>query len=99
MNKRLQSGILLTVMCSALSAGVAFAQSAHPDRPPQRQQAPPPKANAGGNRPAAQNPNANRPPRQNPAQNQNRNADRVQNQPRKGSVDRPNTRQNQLQFD
>jgi hypothetical protein len=100
MNKRLQSGILLTVLYSALSAGAAFAQSAHPDRPPQRQQSPPPKSNAGGNRPPAQNPNANRPPRQNPPQNQNRNADRAPNQPRTGSVERPSTRrQNQPQLD
>jgi Protein of unknown function (DUF3106) len=89
MNKRLQSGILLTVLGSALSAGVAFAQSAHPDRPPQRQQSPPPKSNAGGNRPPAQNPNANRPANQN----------RPQNQPRTQSGDRPNTRQNQPQSD
>jgi hypothetical protein len=99
MNKRLQSGLLLTVLCSALSAGVAFAQSTHPDRPPQRQQAPPAKANSGGNHAAAQNPNANRPPRQNPPRNQNRSADRAQNQPRTGSVHRPNTRQNQPQFE
>jgi hypothetical protein len=106
MNKRLQSGILLTALCTALSAGAVFAQSAHPDRPPQReqspppqrQQPPPPKSNAGGKRPPAQNPNANRPPRQNPPQN--RSADRAPNQPRAGSVDRPNTRpQNQPQFD
>jgi|SRR5262252_1417783 len=97
MNKQLQSGILLTVLCSALSAEAAFAQNAHPDRPPQRQQAPPPKSNTGGNRPPGQNQNANQPPRQNPPPNQNRNANRPQNQPQ--SVDRPNAQQNQTQFD
>jgi hypothetical protein len=93
MSKRPQSGILVTVLCSALTGGVVLAQSARQDRPPQRQsqpprqQPPPPKSNAGGNRPPAQNPNANRPPRQNPPQNQNR------------SADRPPSRQNQPQFD
>jgi hypothetical protein len=76
MNKRLQLGLLFAAMGFALAAGVAFAQSAHPDRPPQRQQPPPPKSNTGGNRPPAQNPNANRPPKQNAPQNQTRNADR-----------------------
>ncbi|HKF25266.1 MAG TPA: DUF3106 domain-containing protein [Candidatus Acidoferrum sp.] len=98
MTKRLQSGILLTALSSALFCGAAFAQSTHPDRPPQRQQAPPPKSNTGGNRPPAQSPNANRLPRQNPQPN--RNADRPQNPPpRTQSVDRPNARQNPPQFD
>src|SRR5262249_5144190 len=54
-------------------------------------------ANAGGNRPPAQNPNANRPPRQNPPPNQNRGAERAEPRPR--SVDRPSTRPNQPQLD
>jgi len=96
MNKRLQSGILLTVLGSALAGGVAFAQSAHQDRPPRqqpqppRQQSQPPKSNTGGNRPPAQNPNANRPANQNRPQGQ---------PPRTQSVDRPNARQNPPQPD
>jgi hypothetical protein len=78
MIKRLQQGLLLAAMSFPLATGVAFAQSAHPDRPPQHQQSPPPKANS--SRPPAQKPNANRAPsqgpRQNPPQNQSRNADR-----------------------
>ena len=89
MTKRLQSGILLTVLCSALSAGVAIAQSTHPDRLPQRQQAPP-KANS--SRPPAQNPNANRAPsqspRRNPPQNQSRNADRPPSRQKPPQADR-----------
>jgi hypothetical protein len=99
MNLRLQSGILLAALGSALCAGVSFAQSAHRDRPPERQQAPPPKANAGGNRPPAQNPNANRPPRQSPSPGQNRGAERTDRERRTQSVDRPNTRQNQPPLD
>ena len=97
MKKRFQFGILWAAFGFALSAGVSFAQSPHQDRPPERQQAPPPKANSGGNRPPAQNPNANRPPRQSPPANQNRSAERTEPRPR--SVDRPNTRPNQPQFD
>jgi hypothetical protein len=78
MIKQPQVGLLLAAIGFSLAGGVAFAQSAHPDRPPQRQQAPPPKANS--SRPPAQNRNANRAPsqspRQNPPQNQSRNADR-----------------------
>src|SRR5262249_22911430 len=76
MSKRLQSGILLAVLCSALATVVAFAQSAHPDRPPQRQQSPPPKSNPAGNHPPAPNQNSNRPPSQSSRQNQNREANR-----------------------
>jgi len=91
MNKRLQFGILGAAFSFALSAGVLSAQSPHRDRPPERQQAPPPKANSGGNHPPAQNPNANRPPRQNPPSSPNRGTE-----PRPGSVDRPNARQPQF---
>jgi hypothetical protein len=86
MNRRLQFGLLFAAMSFSLAAGVAFGQSAHPERPPQRQQSPP-KSNAGGNRPPAQNPNANRAPKQNPTQNQT------------GNADRPPTRQTQPQAD
>src|SRR5215475_16091652 len=97
MNKRFQSGILWAALGFAFTAGVLSAQSAQRDRPPQHQQAPPPKANAGGNRPPAQTPNANRPPRQSPPPNQNRGAERTA--PRPQSADRPDARQNQPQFD
>jgi uncharacterized protein DUF3106 len=97
MNKRFQSGILWAALSFALSAGVLSAQNAQRDRPPQHQQAPPPKPNAGGNRPPAQNPNANRPPRQGPPPNPNRGGERPE--PRPQSVDRPNARQNQPRFD
>jgi hypothetical protein len=96
MNKRFQCGMLRAVLGFALSAGVLSAQSAQ-DRPPQRQQAPPPKANSGGNRPPAQTPNANRPPRQSPPPDANRGAER--SAPRPQSVDRPNARQNQPRSD
>ena len=96
MNKRFQSGMLWAVLAFALSAGVLSAQSGQ-DRPPQRQQAPPPKANAGGNRPPAPTPNANRPPRQSPPPDQNRGAERSAPPPQ--SVDRPNARQSQPRLD
>jgi len=89
MIKRFQLGLLFAAMSFSLAAGVTFSQSANPDRPPQRQQAPPPKANS--SRPPAQNPNANRAPRQNPRQNP------PQNQSR--SADRPPSRQNPPQPD
>src|SRR5215831_18142473 len=97
MNKMFQCGMLWAVGF-ALSAGVLSAQSGQ-DRPPQRQQAAPPKANAGGNRPPAQTPNANRPPRQSPPPNQNRGAEPERSAPRPQSVDRPNARQNQPRLD
>lgn len=99
MTKRLQLGPLLVAMSFSLATGVALAQSAHPDRPPQRQQAPPPKANSP--RPPAQNPNANRAPsqspRQNPPQNQSRNAYRPpsrQNPPQADGMQGRDTQRN-----
>ena len=87
MNRRLRSGLLFAAMSFSLAAGVAFAQSGHPERPPQRQQ-PPQKSNPGGNRPPAQNPNANRAPKQNPRQNQTRNADRPPSRQTQPQADR-----------
>jgi hypothetical protein len=60
MTKRFQFGFLLVAISCLLFAGGALAQSAHSDRPPQRQQTPPPKANA--SRPPAQTQNQSRPP-------------------------------------
>jgi len=62
MTKRLQFGFLLCAMNCLLAAAPALAQGAHPDRPPQRQQQPAPKANQ--SRPPAQkqNQNQSRPP-------------------------------------
>ena len=62
MTKRLQFGFVLAASIGFLSlAPRASAQTAHPDRPPQRQQAPA----ANTSRPPARNQNANRPPVQN----------------------------------
>jgi hypothetical protein len=62
MTKRLQFEFLLWAIGCLVAAQGAWGQGAHPDRPPQHQQAQAPKANQ--NRPPA--------PQQNPQQNQNR---------------------------
>ena len=91
MTKRFQSGFVLAAATLFLSiAPDISAQNTHPDRPPQRQQAPahPPSSS----RPPAQNPNANRPPVQSQSRPQSTMGPTHGNnfQPNSSRTDRPN---------
>src|SRR5215472_6016570 len=80
MSKRFAIGFWLLAVGSLLAAGGAAAQGAHPDRPPQRQQAQAPPANA--NRPPAAKQNQHQPQPQPQPQNQKQNQNQNQNQNR-----------------